>query len=611
MTSRDIVDGVSGHRPRRTATGRVAATGDTSRRLGIVAVDDAEATEERRRCVRAIVESRAPRKIIVAGPGTGKTFTFGVLLRSRGGERLVLTFVRSLVRDLRDKLGGVAQVMTFHGFARWQLHQHGSEGLTAEFDYFPLLAEIQAEDAAILLDGNRFTPADVQRALHEMDQGDLLAGLLACGTYYDAVGYSDSVYRIVRHFEARPDAIPSFEQVVVDEYQDFNLLEVSLIRQLASRSPTLIVGDDDQALYEFKQSTPAFLRDLAGGDEYERFELPFCSRCPEVVVHAAHRIVERAQDVGLLQGRVERRFECFLPTKRTDSERYPKIVHADVTVDRRDRPYIAQYVDRAIAAIPQDEIQESWREGHPTVLVVGPSQFSGPIHAYFAEAGTPNLLPWRTAQPGIQLLDGYIRLADDERSRLGWRLVMFMLPPDNLEALVTEAIERERELADLLPDAYKAPHLRAARLVGMLIREETLAPAQEDEARSLGLDAETVRAAANASPDEGEKREADEAARDETMPSICVTTLESAKGLQAAHVFVVGVNAGHFPRANDHPDDHEVCCMLVALTRATKRCHVVSCGRPFGSAKWTPPGVFVGWLDGLTEKVVVNADYFR
>jgi superfamily I DNA/RNA helicase len=90
-----------------------------------------------------------------------------------------------------------------------------------------------------------------------------------------------------------------------------------------------------------------------------------------------------------------------------------------------------------------------------------------------------------------------------------------------------------------------------------------------------------------------------------------VTTLESAKGLQAGHVFVVGVNDGHFPRSNARPTDHEVCCMLVAMTRATKCCHVISCGRPFGSATWTAPGVFIRWLDGLTERVEVNAEYFR
>ena len=51
--------------------------------------------------------------------------------------------------------------------------------------------------------------------------------------------------------------------------------------------------------------------------------------------------------------------------------------------------------------------------------------------------------------------------------------------------------------------------------------------------------------------------------------------------------------------------------MLGALTRATKCCHVISGGRPFGSATWTAPRVFIRWLDGLMERVEVNAEYFR
>jgi hypothetical protein len=41
--------------------------------------------------------------------------------------------------------------------------------------------------------------------------------------------------------------VPSYNQVLVDEFQDFNQLEVSLIDLLAGKSPILLAGDDDQA----------------------------------------------------------------------------------------------------------------------------------------------------------------------------------------------------------------------------------------------------------------------------------------------------------------------------------------------------------------------------
>jgi superfamily I DNA/RNA helicase len=86
------------------------------------------------------------------------------------------------------------------------------------------------------------------------------------------------------------------------------------------------------------------------------------------------------------------------------------------------------------------------------------------------------------------------------------------------------------------------------------------------------------------------------------------TTLEGAKGLQAEHVFVVGMNEKHFPRSNKAPTDHEVCCMIVALTRATKCCHLVSCQR-FGREQLNA-SVFIGWLGDLVRPVVVDKDYF-
>ena len=82
--------------------------------------------------------------------------------------------------------------------------------------------------------------------------------------------------------------IPEYPLIVVDEYQDFSELETSFIRLLSSKSPVLIAGDDDQALYSFKNADPRFIRELAQGDEYERFGLPFCSRCTEVVVGAVN-----------------------------------------------------------------------------------------------------------------------------------------------------------------------------------------------------------------------------------------------------------------------------------------------------------------------------------
>jgi superfamily I DNA/RNA helicase len=79
-------------------------------------------------------------------------------------------------------------------------------------------------------------------------------------------GYADIVFAIVKQFEVKKEKIPTYEQVVVDEFQDFNKLEVSLIELLAEKSPILLAGDDDQALYDFKDASPEHIRERHGNE---------------------------------------------------------------------------------------------------------------------------------------------------------------------------------------------------------------------------------------------------------------------------------------------------------------------------------------------------------
>ena len=120
--------------------------------------------------------------------------------------------------------------------------------------------------------------------------------------YYDRFGYSDIILGLVKLYQKTPEKIPEYAQVVVDEFQDFNKLEVALIEQLSRKSPILIVGDDDQAIYEFKRSSPEFIRALHGDGrpEFEPFPLPFCSRSTRVIVEAINDIIAVAIKNGFL-----------------------------------------------------------------------------------------------------------------------------------------------------------------------------------------------------------------------------------------------------------------------------------------------------------------------
>jgi ATP-dependent DNA helicase UvrD/PcrA len=64
-----------------------------------------EMVAERDLATEEIVTSKSRKKLIVAGPGTGKSFTFRRVLEACEDRGLALTFIRNLVADLEAALG--------------------------------------------------------------------------------------------------------------------------------------------------------------------------------------------------------------------------------------------------------------------------------------------------------------------------------------------------------------------------------------------------------------------------------------------------------------------------------------------------------------------------
>lgn len=268
---------------------------------------------------------------------------------------------------------------------KYQLHQHPPEGLEKGWHYYPPLLDLIDYDLMLL--GHKWSTNDLSRALHTLNEsGGEIAEVLRLGSYYNAVSHTDVVYRALRHFQQRDDEIPDFPLIVVDEYQDFSELETSFIQLLATRSKVLVAGDDDQALYAFKNAEARFIRELAAGGEYERFSLPYCSRCTEVVVAAVNDVLAAAVENGNLKGRLDQEFECFVPDKAADSDAHPSIVHAICSVQSKKAPYLGRYIIEQIKAIPAEDIRESHEKGYATVLVVGPNPFLDAAFETISEA---------------------------------------------------------------------------------------------------------------------------------------------------------------------------------------------------------------------------------
>jgi len=530
-----------------------------------------------RRILEEIVNSGAVRKIVVAGPGTGKTTLFRRLLEARVGPRdgrLVLTFINNLRAELEEALGELARVFTFHGYCRQLLHRRSElrPGLSEGFRYYPPLPSLIVSDWAVAR--GRPTPTFVG-LMRRLEPGAATAFSLERGDYYDAVSFDDSVFRVQRALEAHPEAIETYEIVLIDEYQDFNGLEAALLDLLGTRSPIVIAGDDDQALYSLlRSSSPAFIRARYGGGAYKRFALPFCMRCPEAIVRAVGDIVERARAQGLLGGRIAKPYEPYPPRKGLDSARYPRIRTIQTSVQSFRANYFGRYIAEQIDAIPGEEIAEGYEVKCPTVLVIGPSQYLRQVRSHLEANGYQCEAPGTGEPIAGRREEGLAILHAQRDANLGWRILLETdNPPFQAEA-IRAAVADRLPLIEAIPPGYRDRLLAEAE-----------AYEEPPETPALAAEVDPVRA------------------------TIKFASFEGSKGLSAQHVFVVGLHEGDLPRRSAAVDDLEVCKMIVALTRTRKQCHLLYTRR-WGNTG-SRPSPFLGWIrPERCEFVNVTREYW-
>lgn len=86
-----------------------------------------------------------------------------------------------------------------------------------------------------------------------------------------------------------------YHHIMVDEFQDINPLDLCLIQELVSvnRSSLTIVGDDDQAIYEWRGATPRFILapDEFFGVQFETYTLGTNYRSPSNILQHSQQLI--------------------------------------------------------------------------------------------------------------------------------------------------------------------------------------------------------------------------------------------------------------------------------------------------------------------------------
>jgi DNA helicase-2/ATP-dependent DNA helicase PcrA len=104
--------------------------------------------------------------------------------------------------------------------------------------------------------------------------------LLAFEMLRDNDGMRDVVQRLNAH-------------VIVDEFQDLNELDFRLIMLVAQQAALIVVGDDDQAIYGFRGTSPGYIIELPklAVREVATYTLDRNYRCPVNIVEHATKLI--------------------------------------------------------------------------------------------------------------------------------------------------------------------------------------------------------------------------------------------------------------------------------------------------------------------------------
>jgi hypothetical protein len=260
--------------------------------------------------------------------------------------------------------------------------------------------------------------------MRNLEEENHLPFYLARGDYYDAVDFDDSVYRVYDGLASGRVAPESYELVLIDEYQDFNALEAGVIEALGERNRIVVAGDDDQALYsQFRDASWDYIRQLEKEHGYDVFELPFCMRCPKVIVDAVADIIKEARRQNRLEGRIDKPYKHYSPLKGADSAKYPKITSVGTSVQSKKANYMGRYIAKAIAEIPPDEIEQADTGGYPVVLVIVAKPYRDQIADHLEAAGYLAKKK-QDSEPITSREMGLLMLKVRPRLNLGWRIVL-------------------------------------------------------------------------------------------------------------------------------------------------------------------------------------------
>ena len=578
---------------------------------------------------------------LLAGPGTGKTLTltrhiwFLITELKIPPESIVaLTFTRAAARELRQRVANslgqsnLPRISTLHSFALRQLNKN--EGIITSLPQ-PLRIADDWEERNIILEDLKSliglrNVVDARELLHQLssDWESLIADedsweqrypnpkfLAAWREHRKIYGYtlrSELVYQLKKNLETRGDfeLESPIHHLVVDEYQDLNKCDISIVKRLADRDCELfIAGDDDQSIYGFRKAHPDGIRHFP--KEYNTvtdINLEICMRCDRKIL-----------DIGLF-------------VAQQDYERIDKAIHPGASVKEGEVKLLRfknqNEEARGIADLCK-YLSKIYDFSDILILLRSDRNkaFSRPIVAALEREGIPasvsetaNLMNTKGGRSFLAFLRILVHLNDS----LAWRTLFENwfdgIGPTTVKNLYSLSRQNSKSFSQIVLDFYENPQILPSRYRKRLYSDVTKIMNLRDESIRHGcldvhdsfeaLKDTIIPGAEFFVSDEAERSSilsrieqisgsvlyslkdilallgnSEDAEPDIDERKVNILTMHRAKGLTYKAVIVAAAEDEYIPGRSENEGD-ERRLLYVSLTRAQHHLFITYCDRRIG-----------------------------
>ncbi|OKZ76064.1 MAG: ATP-dependent DNA helicase PcrA [Clostridium sp. 26_22] len=638
----------------------------------------------------AVVNTEGP-CLVIAGAGSGKTkvltHKIAYLIDEKGvlpWNILAITFTNKAANEMKERIeglvGDVAKDIwmgTFHSVCvrilRRFIDRIGFDSSFIIFDTSDQRTLIKACIKNIGLDDKMFTDRSVQseisNAKNEMlepDQYTLRANgdfrkekiALVYEMYQkrlkenNAIDFDDIINYTIKILIDNPDVLEyysdKFKYVLVDEYQDTNKSQFTLVTLLASKNGNItVVGDNDQGIYSFRGADISnilnFERDFPGT---KIIKLEQNYRCTGNILKAANSVIKNNEvkykkqlwtenDVGNLPKVYSAKNEydegTYIATQIEHLRREEKYNYSDFAI-----LYRMNTQSRAIEEILR-------REGIPYKIIGGLKFYERKeikdVISYLRLIQNPsdNISLKRVINEpkrgiGKTSLDNIEKLAEDTG------ISMYEIIKNADQYGLNRVFLNSREFVNVIEELRnKKDDIKISELIKETLNKSGYTKALEeentieaenrienlDEFLTVAIEFEDE-SAENKLSDflEGITLSSDIDNMEETDDSVTLMTLHSAKGLEFPVVFLVGMEEGIFPgyksisEPKELEEERRLC--YVGITRAKKNLFL-TCSKQrtiFGSTSCNPISRFLKeipeeLLDGYDETFGENQENNR